>query len=436
MHRVSLPPWFVGVLLGVGACAPGTDGADPPAATVDTGPEDTTTGDTATGGDSPPPTGSPPGILRCDGGTAAYVAGRGFVTVEGALALAPVGETVVVCPGRWEVNLVIDRPVHIAGHGAPRLTVLDGGGRGRVIDRSSHTGAGALRLSNLTVTGGWTDGDGGGIRVGTEWSPLILEHVYLVDNEAGGSGGGLWANGSTTLDHVRFEGNRAGVRGGGALAWVENAVWEVTDSVFEGNSASYGGGLAVWEPEYRTGGGARVWRSSFVANTARTQGGGAYGVSDGLDIPVISCSDCDFRENLADQGGGLFAGQDYPGVEVTSSRFEGNHANVGGGVATGIGLFRDVWFDGNVAEVEAGALDVIWGWLELRRADVSRNQAPVGAGVLVRTYGGLDFRDVTWGAAEAANVEDDVRLESGTSFSELGGPLTGTCVDTGCTFTP
>ncbi len=156
----------------------------------------------------------------------------------------------------------------ITGAGAD-LTVLDGGGRDRILDVASGA---SLELSGVTVRGGvvplWspsTNGEnGGGIRAagrlllvdclisgnsaemgGGVSSATFLEArgTTFADNEAF-TGGGLHAAFSLRLDNVTLSGNRAYI-GGGAILDPRDALFAIRHATVSGNEANLGGGLAT-----------------------------------------------------------------------------------------------------------------------------------------------------------------------------------------------
>ncbi len=80
----------------------------------------------------------------------ALAAPPGVSPVQGMIARAPAGATVVVPPGTWEGDLLIDKPVRLVGRGRP---LLRGSGRGTVV---------SIIADGTSVEGFAIDGRGGG----------------------------------------------------------------------------------------------------------------------------------------------------------------------------------------------------------------------------------------------------------------------------------
>lgn len=192
------------------------------------------------------------------------------------------------------------------------------------------------------------------------------------------------------------------------------------DSTFNGNSATFGGGLCGIDSAVN----ASLQNVIFASNYASSNGGGAYLQDITATVRVANCSFTD--NNVDDIGGALFfngnigrdfefdalgltyfvfdedawseAYYDYEGVGgvelrvvveesvfsgnrahsggamyskdvaslvVTSSSFQANEASQDGGAAAYYGAsattsFLDTWFDGNVAVEQGGEADHHW----------------------------------------------------------------------------
>ena len=165
----------------------------------------------------------------------------------------------------------------IAGLGEkPDDTVLLGGGESgahRVLNVPDGGGNwGWLTISNLTVTGGWTSGDGGGIYGNgtTRYRHLIVSNNYAAGSNGGGGGGCIRGR----AEHCLFANNRvgAGTKFGGAL-------W--TDGI-GGQSASFVQG---------------AWYCTFSNNVCGSTGGAL--------CLQGSCIGCTFVGNSAVHGGAI-----------------------------------------------------------------------------------------------------------------------------------
>ena len=141
---------------------------------------------------------------------------------------------------------------------------------------------GGLWLDGVTlgvVRSLWSDnvgGDRGGV-VDARGGAAVLVDVALRDNLAGGGAGGAYVDGELWAERLTVSGNASGNAGG--LACVGGPC-TVTDSTFEANVGSSGGGLQLFAD------GARWARSTFCGNQATGgffagYGGGVVANGDG-----------------------------------------------------------------------------------------------------------------------------------------------------------
>jgi Big-like domain-containing protein len=147
--------------------------------------------------------------------------------------------------------------------GAPHAT-LQPSGSARVL---LINGPANVTLSDLTITGGTTSADGGGI---DNLATLTVSRTTVRGNAApGGYGGGIANGASLTLTHSTVSGNTASA-GSGAVDNLSTLV--VRDSTLFGNTVTAGYGGAV----YNGGGTASFTNSTIVNNSSSLDGGGIY----------------------------------------------------------------------------------------------------------------------------------------------------------------
>jgi hypothetical protein len=214
---------------------------------------------------------------------------------------------------------------------ADNLTILTGNGSsspgfGDIIDASRHgrlfnVAAGAsLTLKNVTLQNGWAPSDGGAIyNQGT----LVLSQVLVQNNtsEFYGAGGGIWSNGSLSVQNSTFESNVAangsgGPAYGGAIYIAGGAV-SITGSAF-GDPNGGGGNVARGQTAY---GGA-----VYVAAGTVTLSGDSFGL---VNVPFYAFS---YTGNSA-VGGVAGLGDGYGGalyvaggsVTLTNDTIQGNY---------------------------------------------------------------------------------------------------------------
>ncbi len=209
--------------------------------------------------------------------------------------------------------------------------IIDANGGSRVFSVTGGTAARPIELIHLTLTGGMTEENGGGIF--SSGAALKLTDCTGAANTAR-YGGGLYAEGGTAvLTNCLFEKNSA-VAGGGVQ--LQGSVMTVSDSRFLSNTALYyyGGGLE------NVSGTLTMSRSEVSKNTAGN--GGGIDVDRGtliLDACVISGNSALRRLNTEDNsyyggyGGGLY---NYHGeISLSNSAVTDNEAsNWGGGIET------------------------------------------------------------------------------------------------------
>jgi hypothetical protein len=160
---------------------------------------------------------------------------------DDAILLGP-GHFRLTIPGPGEDagvsgDLDLRQNVTITGVGA-RLTVIDAQGIDRVFDVAAGVSA---EIDDVTISGGRTLSDGGGIRNRGE---LRFVRDAILDNHAQGSGGGIDDEGSSTILQSLIAHNQA-TDGGGLHAGVSNVqTTTVTGNVAGGPSVTgYGGGI-------------------------------------------------------------------------------------------------------------------------------------------------------------------------------------------------
>jgi hypothetical protein len=184
----------------------------------------------------------------------------------------------------------------------------------------------AFTLDGTTVTGGATDGDGGGIQAGV---PTTISTSVVTGNAANGDGGGLDSSSGgaqTTIVSSTISQNTAGGEGGGVSSSGGGAQTSVTNSTISGNeAAAAGGGLSSG------GGGATttVTASTISGNTSGAEGGGVDAGGGGSTHRYVNST---ITGNRAETGGGISSSRDAP-VELTYVTLADNTASVGANVA-------------------------------------------------------------------------------------------------------
>jgi hypothetical protein len=238
-------------------------------------------------------------------------------------------------------ELAIRTSIMINGPGAHLLTIdasgsdptpeIDNGDGSRIfnIDDGRFDNLQIVDISDLTLTGGDVQGEGGGIH---NLENLTVRSSVIIGNAAGEDGGGIY-NGQfggyftgsrlAAIDST-ISNNSAGLstnsqhygNGGGISSY--NGVLEVSGSIISDNSAKRsGGGLLFWSAPGQP---ALIFNSTISGNSAAA-GGGMYAAIGSLSIRHVTIT-----ANAAPDGhgSGLLVYSDTLTGDVYSSIIAGN----------------------------------------------------------------------------------------------------------------
>jgi hypothetical protein len=211
------------------------------------------------------------------------------------------------------------RGVTIDGNG---LTTLD-----RVLEVKAN-----LVLQEVHVAKGVAplDADnvarGGGIRV-NGGGALFMQGGHLHSNRAAppgavGEGGGIYSEGTATLEGVTVTSNRATL--GGGVFTRGNTHTSLISATVRSNQAGAGGGLAVVEGSTASIDGSRVG-----ANDATSGGGGGIWATEGAAVEIVN-SNLDANTATSVGGGALLAVA--ASAAIRSSTVTKNSSTGGGGI--------------------------------------------------------------------------------------------------------
>ena len=157
-----------------------------------------------------------------------------------ALASAPPGATVILCPETFTATINVLKNVTLVGAGADAVeTVLQGSAAVNPV-LAVQAGVTAT-VRNLTITGAQSESFGAISNQGN----LTLESVRVVDNQGQNYGGIFNLSGAAlTLTDSLVEGNTSSLPGGGIRSATTGSV-TLNNSEIKGNQASRGGGVDV-----------------------------------------------------------------------------------------------------------------------------------------------------------------------------------------------
>lgn len=184
-----------------------------------------------------------------------------------------------------------------------------------VSNSSGGQGGGAYGTTSANgceFVGNSAGGDGGGVYATAGGA----QNCLFEDNTSMGNGGGVYAAPGTLkgLNNCNVASNTAVGDGGGAYGWLTVDMSTVMDNQADGS----GGGLYVTR--------GQVLETTIQGNVAAQDGGGVY-LSPAYNMLV---SGCDFINNGAAQGGGVYSRAIED--EIWECMFDGNTAALGAGI--------------------------------------------------------------------------------------------------------
>jgi CSLREA domain-containing protein len=261
---------------------------------------------------------------------------------------------------------------------APTGPVTIAGGPGWA-DRIFETSA-PVSISNMTITRGFAQGDGGAI---SNTGVLNLTDVSVVDNISTGHGGGIYDEGSLSIIRGAVSRNTAGGNGGGIVAVGTTAV--LRSVAVHGNLADSAGGILAQADAFDIDG------SVITSNEATTVvgGGGIAHVAGQLDVIRTTIAD----NITSGSGGGIHTASIDGDLNVAESAIVRNVAAAdGGGVlitsADAEQSMKNTTLSGNRAGGNGGGIHSTNGDVALwfvtvafNRSDTANAGTPGGGGV-------------------------------------------------------
>ncbi len=266
--------------------------------------------------------------------------------------------------------------------------------------------AGTLTVRSSTFSDNYTIspyaamGSGGGVlNDGDYGATAVVSDSAFADNVAISRGGGISAGGTMTVTNSTFDGNRASH--GGGISDLGGTTLTVSNSTFSGNTATSGGGITIVFVGRVTishsifdgnrGGGVDSWNSmltvtssTFTDNSANGAGGGILSqfhpsAMDNFVGGTLIVSNSTFSGNSAVEGGGGIGASGT--LTVTNSTFDSNSAEYGGGIfdIEGTATVTNSSFDSNSADYGGGI--GAGGTLTVTNSTFDGNEARSGGGI-------------------------------------------------------
>ena len=338
-------------------------------------------------------------------------------SLDGATILLTQGELVLTN------NTTTFRSLKIDASKLENGVTVDAQGQSRVFNAFQTKGMSNFRptFNNLTITGGYVDGDGAGI-----YSALSAAYgVTLIDcvvdgNVATGSGAGVYSQGAT-VSGTTFSGNKAGVDGGGL--YFSGSNMSITSSTFDGNEATgSGGGL------YVSGSNNTFDALTFTNNVAGANGGGVSFASAGKQKAMTNLTldgnvatgfgggiyfaganttfeNLTLTGNKANAGAGMYA---TSSVNLTNATITGNEATgEGGGIRLNGGVVVNALIADNVAGTEGGGVRLYGSGSKWYNVTIAGNTAADGAGIFSQSYNAY-YNSIILGNLDTTGAANDL----------------------------
>jgi hypothetical protein len=235
-----------------------------------------------------------------------------------------------------------------------------------------------------------------------------LSELTITGGNSDGFGSGLDNGGTATLTDCTVSGNSTGHGSGGGLAngdyFNRTAMLTLTNCTVSGNSTKLGGGGVI---NYGT---ATLSNCTVSDNTASISSAGVW------NIGTVTLSNCTVSDNsaLSGEGGGL-NNDGTAMLALTSCTVSGNSADFGGGLFNnGMATLTNCTVSGNPASEDGGGL-LNNGTATLTNCTVSGNSASRTGGGLWNSYYGTATLTNTIVAGQT----------SGHDITNGGGTITG-----------
>ena len=271
---------------------------------------------------------------------------------------------------------VVDRIFHVISPTVVIQNLTISGGNSGSNGGGLFNNGGTVSLINVTLTNNFSDG-GGGI-FSQNGNTTVLSSTVSNNNAQSSLGGGIYFNtGVLTVSNSTISNNTAPTGGGGlymasgqgtlntttvsgnsesGLTVSSDASLDITDSTISGNTAGGGGGIS-------TNGTVTLTRSLLSNNTATTgNNGGAISASPGSVTTIIS-STLSGNSAPSSDGGAIatFSNGSTLIVDIMDSTLSGNSAVNGGalaiaGLATTTVKVINSTLSGNTSTASGGAI--------------------------------------------------------------------------------
>ncbi|WP_136061202.1 choice-of-anchor Q domain-containing protein [Pontiella sulfatireligans] len=243
--------------------------------------------------------------------------------IQSAVDAASDGDTVLVGDGKYHVSkpIQIQKSLTVRSRNGRDTAIIDANRSCRIfqINLGRNPSSGSVALEGLTITQGFSKGQGGAIIASGEW-PLRISNCIVENSEAGDNGGGIYV-----IVHNK----------------TANSVIIEDCFVRENRASNCGGGiyLGAWDEAKGDIGTILIQGCLIEKNEAKGAGGGVC--CTGGVMASMEVSDCRISKNstVSGGGGGIVLGVHYQRGRLAENNSADNRIvsctiadNSGGGV--------------------------------------------------------------------------------------------------------
>lgn len=267
--------------------------------------------------------------------------------IQDAIDAAWFGDTVLVGPGTYHENIdFLGKTITVLSEQGAVFTTIDGQGVKTVVTFQNGEGPDTV-LDGFTLTGGYSQYDGGGILCQNYSSPLITHNTIVSNNSARGAGIFCTLGSSPWIKDNIITGNVAQHNGAGIFCELAGAAL-ITGNTINANRGNEGAGICCIDSislditgntitdniSYQEGGGVYIENVLSVSmsgnlihkNSAVLKGGAVCCVDSALEI-----TGDEMIMNSGSQGAGVFALNST--LTVEDCTLEGNTSPIGSAIA-------------------------------------------------------------------------------------------------------
>ncbi len=216
---------------------------------------------------------------------------------------------------------------------------------------SFETRIGDATIDGFTITGGYSNGDGGGMV--NQYASITIRNCVFSGNKARGGGAiaeAFWA--ATYVNDCIFKNNEA--EDGGAIHSELGVYPRFTNCIFKANKATrYGGAIANYRDSF-----VRLYGCTVEGNRADELGGAIYTSGSSYELQTS-----DFTSNTAKNGGALYNLSTSSSPQIKDCNFTGNQA------------------EGDLSSGRGGAIYNDGSNTTLARCNMTDNMAVRGGGI-------------------------------------------------------